>query len=91
MKETVSPQTVHVDISNNKHLYTDYSFYHKQHMGGMVHSDSELQLRTVAYNPAGLRNGNISAYEHDSETLLRHSQDRQRMFGDPLAKSSCNP
>lgn len=30
----------------------------------------------------------MCAGEHDSESSLRHSQDRQRMFADPLARSS---
>ena len=30
-------------------------------------------------------------YEHDSESLLRHSQDRQHIFGDSLHRNGCEP
>lgn len=32
----------------------------------------------------------MGAYEHDSESLPRHSQDRQRTFGDSLARDGMN-
>lgn len=73
---------VHLDISNNKHPYTQSSSnYH-------IDMVTLICLCEFACKPAGFPSGAISVLEHDNESLPRHTHNRQHMFGDREPRSS---
>ena len=74
-------------ISNSKPLNARHSFIHEQQLNESIQTDSGLQVTNRSLQPEFHKDTS----PHVSESLLRHSQGCQRMFGDrePWKVNAC--